>query len=199
MCPRSVLLFVLPVVFEKVASGRADDTSFLGIAQSCQFLARYHHNENNLKVLAERFTNLIPYSKLKQLTSNAEFNDIYGSMYDNLPEDFRFPFSDWVDDYNKTSSFIGLTKGMYDPTTTSQELKYKYNLGQAHAIDDFDEDSVWFYITMVSPLEELDSVIELEDIMPYVFWWENRGTENNGPIVDCYGKASSSSTSDYYF
>ena len=179
------------VVFEKVASGRDDDTSFLGIAQSCQFLARYHHNENNLKVLAERFTNLIPYSKLKQLTSNAEFNDIYGSMYDNLPEDFRFPFSDWVDDYNKTSSFIGLTKGMYDPTTTSEELKYKYNLGQAHAIDDFDEDSVWFYITMVSPLEELDSVIELEDIMPYVFWWENRGTENNGPSVDCYGKASS--------
>lgn len=179
------------VVFEKVASGRADDTSFLGIAQSCQFLARYHHNENNLKVLAERFTNLIPYSKLKQLTSNAEFNDIYGSMYTNLPEDFRFPFSDWVDDYNKTSSFIGLTKGMYDPTTTSEELKYKYNLGQAHAIDDFDEESVWFYITMVSPLEELDSVIELEDIMPYVFWWENRGTENNGPSVDCYGKASS--------
>ena len=51
---------------------------------------------------------------------------------------------------------------------------------------------MWFYITMVSPLEELDSVIELEDIMPYVFWWENRGTENNGPDVDCYGKASSS-------
>lgn len=44
---------------------------------------------------------------------------------------------------------------------------------------------------MVSPLEELDSVVELEDIMPYVFWWENRGTENNGPSVDCYGKASS--------
>lgn len=71
-------------------------------------------------------------------------------------------------------------------------MKYKYNLGQAHAIDDFDEDSVWFYITMVSPLEELDSVIELEDIMPYVFWWENRGSENNGPDVDCYGLASSS-------
>ena len=71
-------------------------------------------------------------------------------------------------------------------------MKYKYNLGQAHSIDDFDEDSVWFYITMLSPLEELDSVIELEDIMPYVFWWENRGTENNGPNVDCYGKASSS-------
>ena len=70
-------------------------------------------------------------------------------------------------------------------------MKYKYNLGQAHAIDDFDEDSVWFYITMVSPLEELDSVIELEDIMPFVFWWENRGIENNGPSVDCYGKASS--------
>lgn len=72
---------------------------------------------------------MIQYSELKKLTSNAEFNDIYGSMYNNLPEDFRFPFSDWVDDYNKTSSFIGLTKGMYDPTTTSDELKYKYNLG----------------------------------------------------------------------
>ena len=31
----------------------------------------------------------------------------------------------------------------------------------------------------------------LEDIMPFVFWWENRGIENNGPSVDCYGKASS--------
>ena len=167
------------VVFEKAVTGRADDTSFLEIVQSCQFLARYHHNENNLKVLSERYTNLLSYSQLKERTSNAEFNDIYGSMYNNLPEDFRFPFIDWVDDYNKTSSYVN-------------SPKYKYNLGQAHAIDDFDEDSVWFYITMVSPLEELDSVVELEDIMPYVFWWENRGTENNGPNVDCYGKSSSS-------
>ena len=33
--------------------------------------------------------------------------------------------------------------------------KYTYNIGQAHAIDDFDEDSVWFYITMVEPVDEL--------------------------------------------
>ena len=45
---------------------------------------------------------------------------------------------------------------------------------------------------MVSPLEELNQVIELEDIMPFVFWWENRGKDNNGPTVDCYGLQSSS-------
>ena len=27
--------------------------------------------------------------------------------------------------------------------------------------------------------------------MPFVFWWENRGKENNGPEVDCYGRQSS--------
>ena len=166
-------------------------------------MARYHHNENNLKVLAERYTNLLSYQELKKLTCLSDnFNAVYGSQY-TLPEgmswsDVRLPFLDWIDDYDKTSSYVGLEIGKYipddpnDPKSTSTELKYKYNLGQSHSIDDFDEDSVWFYITMVSPLEELDSVIELEDIMPYVFWWENRGTENNGPNVDCYGKASSS-------
>lgn len=84
-----------------------------------------------------------------------------------------FPFQDWVDDYNKTGSYIG--------------GNYKYNIGQAHAIDDFDEDSVWFYITMVEPIEDLNQVVEIEDIMPYVFWWDNRGEQNNGPTVDCYG------------
>ena len=184
------------VIFEKSATGRSDDLTFLQIAQSCQFLARYHHNENNLKTLAEKYTNLLDYATLKKLTSKTDdtFNDVYGSQYDSLPTDFRFPFSDWVDDYSKTSSFVGLTKEKYDPKTppVATGIKYPYNLGQQHAIDDFDEDSVWFYITMVSPLEQLDSVIELEDIMPYVFWWENRGTENNGPDVDCYGLASSS-------
>lgn len=181
------------VVFEKSATGRADDLTFLGIAQSCQFLARYHHNENNLKTLAEKYTNLLDYSTLKELTSKDDFNDVYGSKFIDLPDDFRFPFPDWIDDYSKTSSFVGLGVDEYNPDSTSNgELKYKYNLGQAHAIDDFDEGSVWFYITMVSPLEELDSVVELEDIMPYVFWWENRGSENNGPDVDCYGLASSS-------
>lgn len=180
------------IIFEKVATGRSADLTFLGIAQSCQFLARFHHNENNLRVLSDRYTNLLSYATLRQLTSNSEFNDVYGSEYANLPDDFRFPDQDWIDDYSKTSSFVGLTIGKYDPESSSTALKYPYNLGQAHAIDDFDEDSVWFYITMVSPLDELDSVIELEDIMPYVFWWENRGTENNGPDVDCYGLASSS-------
>lgn len=183
------------VVFEKSAEGRSEDLTFLGIASSCRFLATRHHNENNLKVLSERYTGLLSYSQLKELTNKSDFNDVYGTQY-TLPNemswsDVRLPFLDWVDDYDKTGSYVELTLGKYDPESQSTQLKYKYNLGQSHAIDDFDEDSVWFYITMVSPLEELDSVVELEDIMPYVFWWENRGTENNGPDVDCYGKASS--------
>ena len=182
------------VVFEKSADGRSGDLSFLSIASSCRFLATRHHNENNLKLLAERYTNLLPYQTLKELTSKSEFNDVYGTAFSLSGvswSDVRLPFSDWIDDYDRTGSYIELTKGKYNPSSTSKEIKYKYNLGQSHAIDDFDEDSVWFYITMVSPLEEFDSVVELEDIMPYVFWWENRGTENNGPNVDCYGKASS--------
>ena len=34
-------------------------------------------------------------------------------------------------------------------------------------------------------------MIELEDIMPYVFWWDNRGSENNGPTANCYGVVGS--------
>ena len=64
---------------------------------------------------------------------------MYGSSYPKLPEDFRFPDSDWVDDYDKTGSYV-----LKDDDT----FKYRYNLGQSHAIDDFDENSVWFYITM---------------------------------------------------
>lgn len=29
--------------------------------------------------------------------------------------------------------------------------------------------------------------MEIEDIMPFVFWWDNRGEQTNGPTVDCYG------------
>ena len=94
--------------------------SFLGIASSCQFLARYHHNENNLKVLAERYTKMLSYSELKRLTCGSNFNDVYGSEYTDLPSDFRFPFTDWVDDYDKTSSYVGLTEGMYDPASESK-------------------------------------------------------------------------------
>lgn len=181
------------VIFEPSNLGRDVDVSFGNVVATCEFLARRHHNENNLTTLAERYTNMMTYKKLKELTSKGDdFNSTYGSAYSELSEDFRFPFQDWVDDYDKTGSFVGLRNGAYDPDSPSSSLKYRYNLGQSHAIDDFDEDSVWFYITMVSPLEDLNQVIELEDIMPFVFWWENRGKENNGPDVDCYGLPSSS-------
>lgn len=107
------------IIFEKTSTGRSGDPTFLGIAQTCQFLARYHHNESNLKVLAEKYTNLLDYATLRKLTRKQEFNDVYGSEYANLPKGFRFPFQDWVDDYNKTSSFVGLTLGEYDPKSSS--------------------------------------------------------------------------------
>ena len=157
------------------------------MVRTCEFLAKHHHSEHSLTILAEKYPintylpngdrvePLIPFQKLKELTSDGtDFNSIYGSKYGKLPDDFRFPFQDWVDDFDFT--------GSYGNSST-----YKYNLGQAHAIDDFDEDSVWFYITMVTPVEQLERVIEIEDIMPFVFWWQNRGSQNNGPIVDCYG------------
>lgn len=182
------------VIFEPSNEGRDVDTTFGGIAETCKFLAKYHHNENNLKILAERYTKLISYQRLKELTAgeSGTFNSVYGSAYSSLPTDFKFPFEDWIDDYDKTGSYVGLKLKDYSTTSTSSALKYTYNLGQAHAIDDFDEDSVWFYITMVSPIENLEQVIEIKDIMPFVFWWENRGSANNGPTVDCYGLKSSS-------
>ena len=44
---------------------------------------------------------------------------------------------------------------------------------------------------MARPVENEDEVIEIEDIMPFVFWWDNRGVENNGPTAICYGRSSS--------
>lgn len=49
------------VLFERSNEKRSADKAFGDIARSCQFLAKYHHNENNLKTLAERFTNLLNY------------------------------------------------------------------------------------------------------------------------------------------
>ena len=183
------------VIFEPSTLGRAADKEFGGIADTCEFLAKYHHGENNLKILAEQYTKLLPYSKLVELTqsTSGQFNSMYGSAYSNIPSNFNYPDEDWIDDYDKTGSYVDLTIGKYKENPTSQELsklKYTYNLGQAHAIDDFDENSVWFYITMVSPIEDMEKVVELEDIMPYVFWWENRGVDNNGPTADCYGRQS---------
>ena len=184
------------VIFEQSNEGRKVDVTFGDIANTCEFLAKRHHNENNLLTLSERYTNMIGFSKLKELTmgESGEFNSVYGSQYSfgSSPTNMYFPEEDWIDDYDKTGSYIDLKVGNYNPRSESDALKYRYNLGQAHAIDDFDEDSVWFYITMVSPLDELNQVIELEDIMPFVFWWENRGKDNNGPTVDCYGLQSSS-------
>ena len=100
---------------------------------------------------------------------------MYGSEYPNLPKNYVFPFQDWVDDYNKTGSYIESADSELDDEVQDSEFKYPYNLGQAHAIDDFDEGSVWLYITMVEPTDQLEPVVQLEDIMPYVFWWSNRG------------------------
>lgn len=184
------------VIFERSNEGRAADKDFGDIARTCQFLARYHHNEKNLKTLAERYIKLVDYSKLKSLTdSGAGFNSMYGSKYDgegyeDISDGFRFPYQDWIDDYDKTGSYLRLKVNEYSPESEDGSLKYRYNLGQSHAIDDFDEDSVWFYITMTEPVENLEQVLEVEDIMPFVFWWENRGHENNGPTAYCYGKES---------
>lgn len=204
------------VIFEASNLGRAVDTTFGDIANTCRFLAKYHHNYNNLNTLATRYTNLIPMSKLKELTSIGEdYNAVYGSCYNDIIDNIVFWDGDIIDDYDKTGSYVNYMESkpndeiIYDDDSHvddvvcddwndivvcdpdySRCLKYKYNLGHRHAIDDYDEDSVWFYITMVSPIEDLNQVIELEDIMPFVFWWSNRGRENNGPTVNCYGRQS---------
>ena len=71
------------IIFERSNEGRVADTEFLDIALTCQFLAKYHHNENNLKILSERYTNLLDFNKLKELTTAVEdeFNSRYGSEY----------------------------------------------------------------------------------------------------------------------
>ena len=171
------------ILFEPSILGRDVDTTFGDMVRTCQFLAEHHHGKNSLVTLSQRYTNMFSFSRLKELTANGDdFNAVYGSQCRQLnPDEFRFPDRDWVDDYDKTGSYL---------LKDSEQFKYTYNIGQSHAIDDFDEDSVWFYITMVEPLEEQEDVIEIEDIMPFVFWWENRGKDNNGPDVNCYGKDS---------
>ena len=149
------------VIFEQSFMDRGTDPKFGDMAATCEFLARHHHGENNLRTLSERYVNLISYRALQKLTMldiNSDydpdtFNGVYGSVYENLPDNPRFPLQDWIDDYDMTGSYVDYE--ILD-SSGSEILKYKYNLGQSHAIDDFDEDSVWFYITMVEPIEELD-------------------------------------------
>ena len=169
------------VLFEPSTLGRNVDYDFGDIVKTCQFLAKYHHNENNLRVLSGEYLGRLSYDILKKLTghfddsnSNQEydkgekwiFNSTYGSAYPNMPATYRYPDYEWIDDFNKTGAYIDVN---------SSNPKYEYNLGHSHAIDDFDDESVWFYITMTSPIEEQEQVIEIEDIMPFVFWWSNRG------------------------
>ena len=125
-----------------------------------------------LDVLSSKYVKNISFDKLKELTGGQvngqyQYNSTYGSQYPDDLSNMRFPGDDWVDEFDKTGTY-------------SKENEYKYNLGQAHAIHDFDDGSVWLYITMVSPLEELNQVIEIEDIMPFVFWWSNRGISGIG-------------------
>lgn len=170
------------VIFEPSNEGRDVDTVFGKMVDTCEFLAKHYHGKNNLELMSEDRGGMLSYTKLKEITAGeGELNSVYGSIYGDgvhdLPESIRIPFQDWIDDYDKTGAYID---------------GKKYLLGQSHAIDDFDEGSVWFYVTMTEPLEDLNQVVEIEDIMPFVFWWENRGSANNGPTVDCYGLSSSS-------
>jgi hypothetical protein len=144
----------------------------------CEILAKYHHNEGIMKSLVDLVPNLVQMSALKELTCSKVWNSIYGSVYEDDVSNLRVPIQDLIDGHNKTGSYV--------------DSSYRYNIGQSHAIDDFDEDSVWFYITMVEPVEDVNQVVELQDIMPFVFWWENRGKANNGPTASCYGRSSSS-------
>ena len=139
------------ILFEPSILGRNVDTTFGDMVRTCKFLAEHHHGRKFLVTLSQRYTNMFSYEKLRELTADGDdFNAVYGSQCSELdPDTFRFPASEWIDDYDKTGSYVAKDDDWF---------KYKYNLGQSHAIDDFDEDSVWFYITMVEPLEEQEDV-----------------------------------------
>ena len=93
----------------------------------------------NFDILTKISNEIIPFSKLREMTSiDGEYNAVYGSRYVGLPESFKYPEGDWIADKNKTSTYIN---------------DYEYNIGWRHAIDDFDEESVWMYITMTIPVE----------------------------------------------
>ena len=67
------------VIFEHTNLGRSEDASFGNIVRACQFLAKSHHNENALNILAERWLGVLPFSRLKELTAGNDFNSVYGS------------------------------------------------------------------------------------------------------------------------
>lgn len=150
------------------------------VQRTCRFLAEHHHNQRNLDILSSRYASSISFQRIMELTGGYDelgqyqYNSTYGSSYNGDLSRMRFPRMDWVDDFDLTGTYCDW-------------YKYKYNLGQAHAIDDFDDGSVWMYITMLSPRSDYSQVVEVEDVMPFVFWWSNRGNGGNGPSVDCYG------------
>ena len=56
------------ILFETSTRGREFDSAFGNMVRTCSYLAKHHHGENSLKVLAERYTNQISYQKLMELT-----------------------------------------------------------------------------------------------------------------------------------
>lgn len=169
-------------LFEPSLTGRSGTVPFGQQVLTCRFLAARHHGQGNLRLLAERHVGLLSYSQLQDLTKGDEFNDVYGSKYEDLPQTCSRLDSDWVDDFDMTSMYLNLR----DPIAVGP-LKYPYNLGQRAAVDDWDDSSVWFYLVVKEKEPETQGSVEIQDVMPFVFWWSNRGEEGNGPTVDCYG------------
>ena len=67
------------VIFEYSNLGRGEAASFGNIVRTCQMLAKAHHNENTLNILAERWMEVLPFNRLKELTAEDDFNSVYGS------------------------------------------------------------------------------------------------------------------------
>ena len=74
------------VIFESSNLGRTQDMGFGDRARECQFLAKYHHNEHNLKILSEIYPKgsddsdenevkpLLSYQELVDFTKGSDMN-----------------------------------------------------------------------------------------------------------------------------
>ena len=49
------------IIYEKDNTSRIGDRMFGEAVRTCDFLAKYHHNQKNLKILAERYTNMFTF------------------------------------------------------------------------------------------------------------------------------------------
>ena len=104
------------VIFESSNVDRSQDESFGDIVHACEFLAKFHHNEKNLRLLVEDSSLGLSYAKIKELTAgeDGQFNSIYGSECYDYKENTRIPYQDFVDDYNKTGAYVGLSVDTYN-------------------------------------------------------------------------------------